>query len=339
MQIGVIGLGRMGGNIARRLMRHGHDAVVYDRNTKAAKSLAKDGAIAAKDLADFVAKLKTPRAIWIMLPAGGPTEETVQALAQHLSKDDVVIDGGNSFYKDDVRRAKELKKKNIHYLDVGTSGGVWGAERGYCMMIGGEPKIVKRLDPIFQALAPGLGSIDRTPGRKGRDPRPEQGYAHTGPAGAGHFVKMVHNGIEYGLMQAYAEGFDILRGKGGENLPEDERFDLDLADIAEVWRRGSVISSWLLDLTSIALAKDAKLSEFSGYVDDSGEGRWTINAAIEEAVPANVLSAALYARFRSRIEHSFGEKILSAMRNEFGGHEEGQVEKKPSKKSAKKAKR
>ncbi|HET7334121.1 MAG TPA: decarboxylating 6-phosphogluconate dehydrogenase [Rhizomicrobium sp.] len=336
MQIGVIGLGRMGGNIARRLMRNDHDAVVFDRDAKTVKALAKDGAEAAKDLADFVSKLKRPRTIWIMLPAGAPTEDTVQDLAKRLSKDDVVIDGGNSFYKDDIRRAKVLKKEGIHYVDVGTSGGVWGADRGYCMMIGGEAKIVKRLDPIFQALAPGLGSIDRTPGRKGRDPRPEQGYAHTGPAGAGHFVKMVHNGIEYGLMQAYAEGFDILRGKGGDNLPEEERFDIDLADVAEVWRRGSVISSWLLDLTSIALTKDSKLSEFSGYVDDSGEGRWTVNAAIEEAVPANVLSAALYARFRSRIDHSFGEKILSAMRNEFGGHIEGQVEKKPGQKAAKK---
>jgi 6-phosphogluconate dehydrogenase len=329
MQIAMIGLGRMGGNIARRLLKHGHDVVVYDRTTAAADAFTKDHGKPATSLADVVKQLSPPRTVWVMLPAGQPTESTITEFAALLQAGDTIIDGGNTFYKDDIRRAKELGERNIHYVDVGTSGGVWGAERGYCMMIGGEKPIVERLDPIFSALAPGLGDAARTPGRDNRDPRPERGYLHAGPAGAGHFVKMVHNGIEYGLMQAYAEGFDILRGKAGEHLPEDERYDLDLPDIAEVWRRGSVISSWLLDLTAIALAKDSALDAFEGAVDDSGEGRWTVNAAIEEAVPANVLSAALFARFRSRLEHSFGEKLLSAMRNEFGGHIEGQLEKKP----------
>jgi 6-phosphogluconate dehydrogenase len=260
-----------------------------------------------------------------MLPAGRPTEETVAAIAGHFAKGDVVLDGGNSFYKDDVRRAKALAEKGIHYVDVGTSGGVWGLERGYCMMIGGPKDVVTRLDPIFAALAPGQGAIPRTPHRDGRDPRVERGYLHAGPAGAGHFVKMVHNGIEYGLMQAYAEGFDVLRGKAGTELPEDERYEIDLADVAEVWRRGSVISSWLLDLTAMALAESPTLEEFGGTVEDSGEGRWTINAAIEEAVPVPVLSSALYARFRSRISHTFGEKLLSAMRNKFGGHLESTI--------------
>jgi len=261
-----------------------------------------------------------------MLPAGAPTETTIAELSEIFADGDTIIDGGNSFYKDDIARTAKLDPKGIHYVDVGTSGGIWGAERGYCMMIGGEKEVVDRLDPIFSALAPGLGDIARTPHRDGRDPRPEKGYLHAGPAGAGHFVKMVHNGIEYGLMQAYAEGFDILRGKASESLPANERYALDLADIAEVWRRGSVISSWLLDLTSMALAESPGLEGFSGYVDDSGEGRWTINAAIEEAVSANVLTAALYARFRSRQQHSFGEKVLSAMRSKFGGHVEGQLE-------------
>jgi 6-phosphogluconate dehydrogenase len=326
MQLGIIGLGRMGGNISRRLMQHGHEVVVFDANSAAIDALAKEKAQPAHALDDLVKKLKPPRAVWVMLPSGKITEDTVTKLAGLLAAGDTVIDGGNSFYKDDIRRAKVLRAKDIHYVDVGTSGGVWGLERGYCMMIGGENEIVDRLDPIFAALAPGAGKIDKTPNREGRDPRVENGYLHAGPPGAGHFVKMVHNGIEYGLMQAYAEGFDILRGKESNDLPEDERFTIDLADVAEVWRRGSVISSWLLDLTAIALAKSPALEGFSGFVDDSGEGRWTINAAIEEAVPANVLSAALYARFRSRLDHSFGEKLLSAMRNEFGGHVEGQLE-------------
>jgi 6-phosphogluconate dehydrogenase len=257
-----------------------------------------------------------------MLPAGGPTETTIAQLGALLQEGDRIIDGGNTFFKDDIRRAKALSEKNIHYLDVGTSGGIWGPERGYCLMIGGDKPVVEALDPIFATLAPGIGEIPRTPKREGRDPRPEQGYIHAGPSGAGHFVKMIHNGIEYGLMQAYAEGFDILRGRGHENLPADERFTLDLTDIAEVWRRGSVISSWLLDLTAIALADSPALEQFAGRVQDSGEGRWTVNAAVEEAVPATVLSAALYARFASRLEHDFAYKLLSAMRNQFGGHVE-----------------
>ncbi|MGH6991206.1 MAG: phosphogluconate dehydrogenase (NAD(+)-dependent, decarboxylating), partial [Stellaceae bacterium] len=320
MQIAIIGLGRMGGNIARRLMRHGHEVVVYDANRAAIDTLAKEHATPSSGLKDLVAKLKAPRALWVMLPAGKITEETIAALAPLLQSGDTIIDGGNSFYRDDIRRARELKPRGIHYVDCGTSGGVWGLERGYCMMIGGDKEVVSRLDPIFAALAPGEGTIEKTPGREGRDPRAEQGYLHAGPPGAGHFVKMVHNGIEYGMMQAYAEGFDILRGKKSEELPEDERFTLDLPDVAEVWRRGSVISSWLLDLSAMALAGSPQLKEYSGTVADSGEGRWTIDAAIEEAVPANVLSAALYARFRSRIEGGFADKLLSAMRHGFGGH-------------------
>ncbi|HEX4078179.1 MAG TPA: decarboxylating 6-phosphogluconate dehydrogenase [Rhizomicrobium sp.] len=327
MQIAIIGLGRMGGNIARRLMAHGHDVIAFDRDPQAVEKLESAHARGARALGDLARRLAPPRSAWVMLPAGAPTEETVSQLAEIFESGDTIIDGGNTFYKDDIRRAQAVAPKGLHYVDVGTSGGIWGAERGYCMMIGGEKEVVDRLDPIFAALAPGLGDISRTPKREGRDPRPEQGYLHAGPVGAGHFVKMVHNGIEYGLMQAYAEGFDILRGKAGEFLPEAERYRLNLADVAEVWRRGSVISSWLLDLSAIALAKSPELKEFSGFVDDSGEGRWTINAAIEEAVPAQVLSAALYARFRSRVEHGFGDKLLSAMRSEFGGHVEGQLEK------------
>lgn len=328
MQLGLIGLGRMGGNIARRLMAHGHEVVAFDHNPAAIAGVK--GAVAAASLADMAQKLSAPRAIWIMVPAGQPTEDTVVALAAVLQAGDVILDGGNSFFKDDVRRAQELSARGIEYVDVGTSGGVWGAERGYCMMIGGKAEVVNRLDPIFATLAPGAGSIAQTPHREGRDGRVERGYMHTGPVGSGHFVKMVHNGIEYGLMQAYAEGFDILRGRSLAQLPQGERFDIDLADVAEVWRRGSVISSWLLDLTSIALAQSPALAEFEGAVDDSGEGRWTINAAIDEAVAAPVLTAALFARFRSRIAHSFGEKILSAMRSQFGGHVEGALEaKKP----------
>jgi 6-phosphogluconate dehydrogenase len=322
MQIGVVGLGRMGGNIVRRLIQHGHQAVVYDRNSKAVADLSGTGAAGVAGLDELVRKLKAPRAVWVMLPAGGVTETTISALADRLEAGDVVIDGGNTFWRDDVRRARTLKEHNLHYVDVGTSGGVWGLERGYCMMIGGEKEVVDRLDPIFAALAPGLGNVPRTPGRDGRDGRAERGYIHAGPSGAGHFVKMVHNGIEYGLMQAYAEGFDILKNAGSETRPSDERFTLDLADIAEVWRRGSVVSSWLLDLAASALAQDPKLAAYSGFVEDSGEGRWTIMAAIEEAVSADVLSAALYARFRSRREHTFAEQVLSAMRKGFGGHVE-----------------
>ena len=323
MQIGMIGLGRMGGNIVRRLTGNGHQCVVYDQNPKAIQALVGKHVAASADLKQLVGQLKKPRVVWVMLPAGRITEETVEHLGVLLEAGDIVIDGGNSFYKDDIRRAKTLSAKNIRYVDCGTSGGVWGFERGYCLMIGGPKEAVDHLDPIFSALAPGLGDIPRTPDRGKGDPRAERGYIHAGPSGAGHFVKMVHNGIEYGLMQAYAEGFDILRNKDSKDLPEDERFKLNMPDIAEVWRRGSVISSWLLDLSAAALAKDPQLKEFSGFVQDSGEGRWTVDAAIEEAVPANVLSAALYARFRSRQEHTLGEKVLSAMRLGFGGHLEG----------------
>ena len=326
MQLGIIGLGRMGGNIARRLMKDGHTTVVYDRSAEAVDALAKDGATGVKDLKDLVAKLQAPRAVWVMLPAGQPTEETVLALGDLLEAGDTVIDGGNTFYKDDIRRAKALKDKGLTYLDVGTSGGVWGLERGYCMMVGGDKEAVERIDPILKTLAPGAGTIPRTKRPKDADPRAEQGYIHAGPVGAGHFVKMVHNGIEYGLMQAYAEGFDILKNKASEELPEDERFDLNVSDIAEVWRRGSVVSSWLLDLTAQALAGDPRLGKYTGAVADSGEGRWTLEAAIEEAVPADVLAAALFARFRSREEHTFGEKLLSAMRFGFGGHVETATE-------------
>ncbi len=322
MQIGMVGLGRMGGNIVRRLLRHGHGAVVYDRAEASVEALADQGAVAASSLADLVRKLEPPRVAWIMLPAGDPTEAAIGEIAAAMDKDDIVIDGGNSHFKDDVRRARSLRGRGIRYVDVGTSGGVWGLERGYCMMIGGDREVVEHLDPIFAALAPGAGAISPTPWREGRDPRVERGYLHAGPTGAGHFVKMIHNGIEYGMMQAFAEGFDILRNANVESLPQDERFDFDLADIAEVWRRGSVVSSWLLDLTATALAADPVLEGFSGFVEDSGEGRWTINAAIDEAVPATVLTAALYARFRSRQSASFADKILSAMRKGFGGHQE-----------------
>jgi len=322
MRIGIVGLGRMGGNIARRLMRHDHEAVVWDRNDKAVKELGGEGADGAASLEDLVKKLEAPRTVWVMLPAGDPTEQTVAKLGELLDKGDTIIDGGNSFYKDDIRRARALREKGLHYIDVGTSGGVWGLERGYCMMIGGPEDQVRRLDPIFEALAPGFGTIERTPGRSKQDIRAEKGYLHAGPAGAGHFVKMVHNGIEYGLMQAYAEGFDILSSKSSDKLREDERYDLNLTDIAEVWRRGSVISSWLLDLSAAALAENSELSQYNGVVADSGEGHWTIEAAMEEAVPVHVLSSALYARYRSRVEHTFGDKLLSAMRHGFGGHVE-----------------
>ncbi len=323
MQLGIIGLGRMGANIGRRLMKCGHTVVGYDANPAAVKSL--EGAIGVASLEELVKKLEAPRAVWVMLPAGKITEDAIAALGKLLGKGDVVIDGGNTFFKDDVRRAHALHRHGIFYLDVGTSGGVWGLERGYCMMIGGEKAAVDRLDPIFRALAPGAGSIAKTPNREKSDPRVTEGYMHAGPAGAGHFVKMVHNGIEYGLMQAYAEGFDIMRGRNSDHLPDDERFDINVADVAEVWRRGSVVASWLLDLTAISLAKSEKLEEFSGKVDDSGEGRWTIQAAVDEAVAAPVITAALYARFRSRSGNSFGEKLLSAMRKEFGGHIESAI--------------
>jgi 6-phosphogluconate dehydrogenase len=322
MQLGVIGLGRMGGNIARRLMDSGHDCVVHDVDAAAVHRLAGEGAVPAHALDELVAKLAPPRAVWVMLPQGTITGDMISALADLLSPDDVVIDGGNSFYKDDITRGGELRAKGLHFVDVGTSGGVWGRERGYCLMIGGEKAVVERLDPIFATLAPGAGSIERTPGRDGRDPRVEQGYMHCGPTGTGHFVKMIHNGIEYGLMQAYAEGFEILRQKASKDLPEDRRFELDVADVAEVWRRGSVVSSWLLDLTANALAADPALDHFEGRVADSGEGRWTIEAAIEEAVPVDVLATALFARFRSRQERSFADRLLSAMRFQFGGHAE-----------------
>ena len=322
MQIGVIGLGRMGGNISRRLIQNGHEVIVYDHDPKAIATVAKDGAKGVEGLDKLVAQLIPPRPVWVMLPAGKITEDTIVQLGKLLDAGDIVLDGGNTFWKDDIRRAKMLRERNIHHVDVGTSGGVWGLERGYCMMIGGNKAVVDRLDPIFKALAPGLGNAPRTPGRNGRDPRAEQGYIHAGPNGAGHFVKMIHNGIEYGLMQAFAEGFDILKNASSEALPQDHRFDLDLTDIAEVWRRGSVISSWLLDLTASALTKDSQLDAFEGVVEDSGEGRWTIMAAIDEAVPADVLSAALYTRFRSRRDHTFAEKILSAMRSGFGAHVE-----------------
>jgi 6-phosphogluconate dehydrogenase len=322
MQLGMVGLGRMGGNIVRRLMQHGHNGVVYDQNPKAISELAGEGATGARSLDDLVTKLTKPRAVWVMLPAGEPTETAVMQLGASMDAGDVLIDGGNSNYKDDVRRARGLSAKGVHYLDVGTSGGVWGLERGYCMMIGGDRGAFERLDPIFAALAPGEGNIPRTPGRDGRDPRAERGYLHCGPSGAGHFVKMIHNGIEYGLMQAYAEGFSILRGAKENPRPQDEHYDLDLADIAEVWRRGSVISSWLLDLTADAFAGDPQLGGFKGYVEDSGEGRWTVLTAVEQAVPATVLSAALYARFRSREDESFADRVLSAMRKGFGGHVE-----------------
>ena len=322
MQLGIVGLGRMGGNIARRLMRHGHECVVFDRDPKAVADVVKDGATGVTDLQGLVAALQPPRAAWVMLPAGAPTEETIVALGGLLSDGDTVIDGGNTFYKDDIRRAKALKAKGVTLVDAGVSGGVWGLERGYSLMVGGADEAVERLDAILKTLAPGLGTIARTRRAEGADPRAEQGYIHAGPTGAGHFVKMVHNGVEYGLMQAYAEGFDVLRNKASEDLPEEERFELNLPDIAEGWRRGSVISSWLLDLTAEALAADPQLDRFTGAVADSGEGRWTLEAAIEEAVPAHVLAAALFARFRSRDKHTFGEKLLSAMRFGFGGHVE-----------------
>jgi len=333
MQIGMIGLGRMGANMARRLMNHGHQCVAFDMSPKAVAELTKQGAQGAASVTELVEKLQTPRAVWLMVPAA-VVDETIGGLLPHLDPGDILIDGGNSYYVDDIRRAKELAARSIHYVDVGTSGGVWGLERGYCMMIGGEPASVRRLDPIFAALAPGKGEIPETPGREKIGGTAEQGYLHCGGNGAGHFVKMVHNGIEYGIMAAYAEGLGVLKyaniGKHtGEAAdaettplrnPEDYQFDLNLPDIAEVWRRGSVVASWLLDLTAAALIQDPQLSKFAGRVSDSGEGRWTIKAAIDEAVPVPVLASALFQRFTSRGDADFADKLLSAMRYQFGGH-------------------
>jgi 6-phosphogluconate dehydrogenase len=332
MQIGMIGLGRMGANMVRRLLRGGHDCVVFDRSPKAVEELVQEKAVGAADLTDLVKKLQTPRALWLMVPAA-VVHQTISDLLPHLEPGDTIIDGGNSYYVDDIRRANELASKGIHYVDVGTSGGVWGLERGYCMMIGGEAQIVNRLDPIFLRLAPGTGDVPRTPGRERVDGTAELGYLHCGPNGAGHFVKMVHNGIEYGLMAAYAEGLGILRQAniGKEKTandaettplrhPEHYRYELNLGDITEVWRRGSVVASWLLDLTAAALVEDPALSKFAGRVSDSGEGRWTLNAAVDEGVPVPVLSAALYQRFSSRGDADYEDKLLSAMRYQFGGH-------------------
>jgi 6-phosphogluconate dehydrogenase len=322
MQLGMIGLGRMGANMVRRLMRGGHQCVVYDRNLDSVKALAGEGATGAESLDQMVASMSKPRHIWVMVPAGGPTESTVTALGEKLEAGDTIIDGGNSFYKDDVRRAKALAGKGIHYVDAGTSGGVYGLERGYCMMVGGDTESVKRLDPIFKTLAPGRGTVERTPGREAKPSTAEDGYLHCGPVGAGHFVKMVHNGIEYGIMQAIAEGFDIFKGAANPTVEESYRYRFPVDEIAEVWRRGSVLSSWLIDLTAKALIEDPALAKYSGHVQDSGEGRWTVMAAIEEAVPADTIAAALFTRFRSRMEESFAEKVLSAMRFQFGGHVE-----------------
>jgi 6-phosphogluconate dehydrogenase len=322
MQLGMIGLGRMGANMARRLMRGGHQCVVYDRSPDAVKTLVGEGATGVENLKGFVTAMAKPRHVWIMVPAGGPTESTVNELAEILEPGDTIIDGGNSMFKDDVRRAKALAQRKISYVDAGTSGGVYGLERGYCMMIGGDAEVVKRLDPIFKTLAPGRGDVERTPGREQMGGTAEDGYLHCGGNGAGHFVKMVHNGIEYGIMQAIAEGFDIMKGAANPTVAEEYRLNIPVADVAEVWRRGSVLSSWLIDLTAKALVEDPQLSKFSGHVGDSGEGRWTVQAAIEEAVPAHVITASLFTRFRSRQEASFADKMLSAMRFQFGGHVE-----------------
>ncbi len=340
MQLGMIGLGRMGANMVRRLIKDGHQCVVFDRSADAVKDLVKDSAVGATSLADFVKKLNKPRAVWLMVPAG-VVDQSIADLLSLLEAGDILIDGGNSYYVDDIRRAKELASKGIHYVDVGTSGGIWGLERGYCMMIGGEKDVVQRLDPIFATLAPGIGNIPRTPGREHFSGTAEQGYLHCGPNGAGHFVKMIHNGIEYGIMAAYAEGLGVLNAANAGTRqssadaettplrdPEHYQFDLNLPDIAEVWRRGSVIASWLLDLTANALAADAKLTKFAGRVSDSGEGRWTIKAAIDEGVPVPVLTTALYERFASRGEADYQDKLLSAMRFGFGGHLEKTADKK-----------
>lgn len=318
----MIGLGRMGGNMVERLLKAGHQCVVHARTQSTVQAYENKGARGASSIAELAAKLDRPRAIWIMVPAGEVTEHTILALSQYLEKGDIIIDGGNTFFKDDIRRAGKLAQKHIHYLDVGTSGGIWGLERGYCMMIGGDPAVVEHLAPIFKSLAPGRGNIPRTPGWETRKSTAEEGYVLCGPAGSGHFVKMIHNGIEYGIMKAYAEGFDLLKSILNDKIPEDYRYDLDLAEVAEVWRRGSVISSWLLDLTAQALSEDADLENYSGFVQDSGEGRWTVEMALETASPAEVLTTALYRRFRSRQEQSFADRMLSALRKKFGGHVE-----------------
>ncbi len=322
MKIGMVGLGKMGANMSRRLMKKGHDVVVYDLDTDAVAKVVADGADGAADLGDLIGRLQPPRVVWVMVPAGEATEKTIDAVVDGMDAGDIVIDGGNSFYKDGVRRARAAADKGVRFIDVGTSGGVWGIDRGYCLMIGGDADAVRHADPIFKALAPGRGDLDRTPGRESSPSTAEEGYLHCGPAGAGHFVKMVHNGIEYGVMQAYAEGFDLLRNASKVDCEEAETFDLQLEEVAEVWRRGSVIGSWLLDLSAAALLKDPKLAGFEGFVHDSGEGRWTVHAGVEAAVPLDVISAALFTRFRSRQEHTFAEKLLSAMRYQFGGHEE-----------------
>jgi 6-phosphogluconate dehydrogenase len=322
MMIGLVGLGRMGANMSVRLMRGGHKVVVSDLNPANVQQLAGEGATASSSLDDLVAKLVAPRVVWLMIPAGDPTEKTVVALGEKLQRGDIIIDGGNSYFKDDVRRAKMLAARGIEYVDVGTSGGVWGLERGYCMMIGGPKKTVDALDPVFKTLAPGRGDIPKTLGREKMGGTAEEGYIYCGPSGAGHFVKMIHNGIEYGMMQAYAEGFDILKNATSEHLPEEIRYDIKVEDVAEVWRRGSVVSSWLLDLTASALAENPSLSDFAGDVADSGEGRWTIEAAMAESVSCDVIASALFTRYRSRQGHTFAEKLLSAMRNKFGGHVE-----------------
>jgi 6-phosphogluconate dehydrogenase len=320
VQLGMIGLGRMGGNMVRRLMKAGHQCFAFDMNAESVQKLAAEGATGASSLKDMIQKMTKPRAVWVMVPCGPPTDKTVTALAEVMEAGDIIIDGGNSYFKDDVARSRAIAPRGIHYVDVGTSGGVWGLERGYCLMIGGPKVAFEHLIPIFRTLAPGRGDLPRTPGREKAGGTAEEGFLHCGPSGAGHFVKMVHNGIEYGLMQAYAEGFDIFKCAGADQVPEEYRYPLNLPDIAEVWRRGSVVGSWLLDLTASALLESPTLSNFTGYVSDSGEGRWTVMTAIEEAVPADVLTTALYTRFRSRQEHTFAEKILSAMRSKFGGH-------------------
>ena len=320
MKIGVIGLGRMGANIARRLIRGGHEVVVHNRSPEPVQELAREGAIASTDFRDMRSRLGEKAIYWVMLPAGALTEETIDEIASIARPGDILIDGGNSYYKDDIRRAKALREKRLEYVDIGVSGGVWGLQRGYCMMIGGDAEVVRALEPIFETLAPGYGDIVRTTGRDAPDDRAEKGYIHAGSAGAGHFVKMVHNGIEYGLMQAYAEGFDILKNKDSQRLPEDERFTLYLPDIAEVWRRGSVIRSWLLDLMVRALETDPHLEDIDGYAEDSGEGRWTVNAAVDLAVPVPTIAASLFARFVSRQDDSPAMKMVAAMRNQFGGH-------------------
>ena len=327
MQIGMVGLGRMGGSMVRRLMKGGHDLVIFNRTAEKMKSFVADGATGTSDLQDLVGKLPKPRVVWLMLPAGEVTENTIMEIAGMLDEGDIIIDGGNSNFKDDVRRARLLTEKGIRFLDAGTSGGVWGERRGYCLMVGGDESAFKEIEPIIKTLAPGRGDIEESKGRENFDSTAAEGYLYCGKAGAGHYVKMVHNGIEYGMMQAIAEGFDIFKNADKDTLPEERRYDLNLADIAELWRRGSVVSSWLLDLTALALAENQDLAEYSGFVQDSGEGRWTIETAMEQAVPAEVLTSALYTRFRSRQEHTFAEKVLSAMREKFGGHLEPKTKK------------